>query len=259
MVGDLTGFAAACYQRGVPFIQIPTTLLARVDSSVGGKTAVNHALGKNMIGAFHQPIAVISDTTVLDTLDDRQLIAGIAEVIKYGLIRDAEFFSWLENNIERLLSRDTEALTYAIEVSCRNKAEIVQEDEKEQGVRALLNLGHTFGHAIETAQHYQGLLHGEAVGLGMVMAADFSRRKGWLDDHGYERVASLVHRAGLPSLLPNGVTVNDMLENMAVDKKAKDGKIFFILLQSIGHAVITNDFEEHDLLATLEAFLPDNS
>ncbi len=181
VVGDMAGFAAACYQRGVAFIQVPTTLLAQVDSSVGGKTGVNHALGKNMIGAFHQPRAVIADTDTLSTLPDRELSAGVAEVIKYGLIRDREFFYWLEANIGPLLERDTEALTFAIERSCRNKAEVVAADEREAGQRALLNLGHTFGHAIETGMGYGAWLHGEAVGTGMCMAADLSFRLGWLD------------------------------------------------------------------------------
>ena len=192
VVGDMAGFAAACYQRGVAFIQVPTTLLAQVDSSVGGKTGVNHALGKNMIGAFHQPRAVIADTDTLSTLPDRELSAGVAEVIKYGLIRDREFFYWLEANIGPLLERDTEALTFAIERSCRNKAEVVAADEREAGQRALLNLGHTFGHAIETGMGYGAWLHGEAVGTGMCMAADLSFRLGWLDESSLARTRSLI-------------------------------------------------------------------
>lgn len=254
VVGDITGFAAACYQRGVAFIQIPTTLLAQVDSSVGGKTAVNHRLGKNMIGAFHQPVAVVADTEVLDTLNDRELIAGLAEVIKYGLIRDKKFFNWLEKNIERLLARDKEALAYAIEVSCQNKADIVEQDEKESGVRALLNLGHTFGHAVETALQYKGWLHGEAVGLGMLMAAEFSRHMGWLDQNKVERIRSILVKTGLPIRLPESVTTDNMLNNMAVDKKARDGKIHFILLNDIGDAVITADYRQEDLIATVESF-----
>ena len=181
VIGDMAGFAAACYQRGVAFIQVPTTLLAQVDSSVGGKTGVNHPAGKNMIGAFHQPRVVIADTDTLDTLPDRELAAGLAEVVKYGLIRDPAFFDWLEANTRSLLSRDPAALSEAVERSCRNKAEVVAADEREAGQRALLNLGHTFGHAIETAAGYGNWLHGEAVAAGMVMAADLSRRIGWID------------------------------------------------------------------------------
>ncbi len=255
VVGDITGFAAACYQRGVPFIQVPTTLLAQVDSSVGGKTAVNHSLGKNMIGAFHQPIAVIADTTVLDTLEDRELIAGLAEVIKYGLIQDYEFFVWLEQNIAKLLNRDKSALAYAIETSCLNKSKIVEEDEKESGRRALLNLGHTFGHAVETAQNYKGLLHGEAVGLGMLMAAEFSQRMSWIDSKVVSRIESILVKTGLPTSLPKSITLQQMLDNMAVDKKAKDGNIFFILLKAIGDAVITKDYDKQDLIDTINAFI----
>ncbi len=259
VVGDITGFAASCYQRGIPFIQVPTTLLAQVDSSVGGKTAVNHALGKNMVGAFHQPKAVIADTDVLDTLNERELVAGLAEVIKYGLIRDREFFVWLEDNIEHLLHRDSEALAYAIEVSCQNKADVVAEDEKETGIRALLNLGHTFGHAIETALQYQGWLHGEAIGLGMLMAADLSMRINWIDKATVERIQALLNRAGLPIKLPDPITTEMMLKNMAVDKKARDGKIFLILLKDISHAVIANDYDQNLLQETIDSFLSDKA
>jgi len=254
VIGDITGFAAACYQRGVAYIQIPTTLLAQVDSSVGGKTAVNHALGKNMIGAFHQPRAVIADTDVLQTLLDRELAAGLAEVVKYGLIRDPEFFDWLEQNMPALLARDGAALTEAIERSCRNKAEVVAADERESGQRALLNLGHTFGHAIETALNYRDWLHGEAVGAGMVMAADLSQRLGWLDAATVERIDRLIGRAGLPLAPPSGLTPAIFLDNMAVDKKARDGQIFLVLLRRLGEAVVTRDYSQEALAATLEHF-----
>ena len=200
VIGDMGGFAAACYQRGIAFLQIPTTLLAQVDSSVGGKTGVNHPLGKNMIGAFYQPQCVIADADVLDTLDDRQLSAGLAEVIKYGLIRDADFFVWLENNIDALLARDKQALAYAIERSCLNKAEIVAVDETETGIRATLNLGHTFGHAIETGTGYGTYLHGEAVAIGTCLAADLSRRKGWLNDTDLTRIIELFKKCQVTDL-----------------------------------------------------------
>lgn len=243
VVGDMAGFAAACYQRGVPFIQVPTTLLAQVDSSVGGKTAVNHPLGKNMIGAFYQPRCVIADTQTLDTLPDRELSAGIAEVIKYGLISDALFFVWLEQNMARLLARDPQALAYAIERSCRNKAGIVAADETEQGQRALLNLGHTFGHAIETGMGYGTWLHGEAVAVGMVMAAVMSQRLGWLQASVVERLQALLQRAHLPITGPVGLSPEQFLEHMAVDKKVLSGKLRLVLLQGLGEAVVTSDFD----------------
>ena len=218
VVGDIAGFAAACYQRGVTLIQLPTTLLAQVDSSVGGKTAVNHPKGKNMIGAFYQPRAVIADTTTLDTLPDRELNAGLAEVIKYGLIRDRAFFEWLEANLPLLLAREPEALGYAVECSCRNKTEVVVADERETGVRALLNLGHTFGHAIETATGYSTWLHGEAVAVGMLMAAHLSLTLGHLSADNYDRIHSLVGAAGLPTAAPP-ITPQQFLGLMAVDKK----------------------------------------
>jgi len=255
VIGDITGFAAACYQRGIDYIQLPTTLLAQVDSSVGGKTAVNHIAGKNMIGAFHQPRAVIADTSVLTTLDDRELSAGLAEVIKYGLIRDKEFFHWLENNIERLLNRDPESLAYAIERSCKNKAEVVAMDEKESGLRALLNLGHTFGHAIETGMNYQGCLHGEAIAIGMLMAADLSCRLGWLKQESIERIKNILIKAKLPHVIPPGINVEQMQKNMAVDKKARDGVLYLVLLKSIGEAIVTDDYDEDSLHATLEQFI----
>lgn len=255
VIGDITGFAAACYQRGIDYIQVPTTLLAQVDSSVGGKTAVNHIAGKNMIGAFHQPKAVIADTSVLTTLDDRELSAGLAEVIKYGLIRDKEFFHWLEDNIEKLLNRDPEALAYAIERSCKNKAEVVALDEKESGLRALLNLGHTFGHAIETGMNYQGCLHGEAIATGMLMAADLSCRLGWLKQESAERIKNILIKAKLPYAIPSGISVQQMQNNMAIDKKARDGVVFLVLLNSIGEAMVTDDYNEESLYATLEQFV----
>ena len=251
VVGDITGFAAASYQRGVNFIQIPTTLLAQVDSSVGGKTGVNHPLGKNMIGAFHQPRCVIADTDTLHTLPERELGAGIAEIIKYGLIRDLEFFNWLELNIGALRARRPDALTYAIERSCRNKAEVVTADERESGERALLNLGHTFGHAIETALGYGVWLHGEAVAAGMYMAADLSCRLGWLNRADLERVERLLERAGLPLRAPGGIGTERFLELMAVDKKVMDGKVRLVLLKGIGRAIVTSDFDRSALLATL--------
>jgi len=251
VIGDMAGFAAACYQRGVGYIQIPTTLLAQVDSSVGGKTGVNHMLGKNMIGAFYQPQCVIADTGVLDTLDDRQLRAGVAEIIKYGLIRDSGFFDWLEVNIKALLDRDAEALSYAIERSCRNKAEIVAADERESGVRALLNLGHTFGHAIETGMGYGKWLHGEAVAAGMCMAADLSYRLQYLDKQGLDRCCSLIERAGLPTRAPAALSVERMLELMAVDKKVQDGRVRLVLLDTIGKASIHGDYSRALLEETL--------
>ena len=247
VIGDMAGFAAACYQRGVNYIQVPTTLLSQVDSSVGGKTAVNHKLGKNMIGAFYQPQCVIADTATLNTLTDRELSAGLAEVIKYGIICDEIFFNWLENNIEDLLSRDQAALAYAIEQSCRNKAEIVEQDENEKGVRALLNLGHTFGHAIENASGYGVWLHGEAVGAGMAMAAHFSMLSGWLSNEDLERIISLISKAKLPVSPPEGMTAELFMELMAVDKKVENGKLRLVLLKKLGKAVTTSDFDKKHL------------
>jgi 3-dehydroquinate synthase len=243
VVGDMAGFAAASYQRGVPFIQIPTTLLAQVDSSVGGKTGVNHPLGKNMIGAFYQPQCVVIDTDSLHTLDDRQLRAGLAEVIKYGLINDLEFFEWLEHQTANLLARDSEALSFAIARSCQNKADIVAEDERESGRRALLNLGHTFGHAIETALNYKHCLHGEAVAIGLCLAAKLSARLGWIDEAQVKRTIALIEQMGLPTQIPDGLTADKMLELMRVDKKVLDGKIRLVLLKSIGTAVITEQYD----------------
>ena len=254
VIGDMGGFAAACYQRGIPFIQIPTTLLAQVDSSVGGKTGVNHPLGKNMIGAFYQPQCVIADTDVFDTLDDRQLSAGLAEVIKYGLIRDVEFFAWLEANVEKLLLRDKVALAYAIERSCVNKAEVVAEDETESGVRATLNLGHTFGHAIETGVGYGEYLHGEAVAIGICLAASLSRIKGWLNDNDMQRIVSLLKKAYLPIDLPNDLSSERFVQLMAVDKKNIDGQIRLILLEAIGQATLPLPIAEQEILCTIESY-----
>ncbi len=238
VVGDLCGFAAACYMRGVRFIQVPTTLLAQVDSSVGGKTAVNHPLGKNMIGAFHQPVAVVADTGLLETLPEREYLAGLAEVIKYGLIRDAVFLDWLEQNIGPLRRRAPDALAHAVHRSCQNKAEVVAADERESGQRALLNLGHTFGHAIETAQEYRGLLHGEAVAVGMVMAAGFSEQTGLMPPGSAARVRSLLERTGLPVDPPPGLSAEEFLAIMARDKKAVDGKMRLILMNKPGEAFV---------------------
>lgn len=255
VIGDMTGFAAATYQRGVHFIQIPTTLLSQVDSSVGGKTGVNHPLGKNMIGAFHQPQCVIADTDTLNTLEDKELSAGIAEVIKYGLLGDAEFFTWLEANMDKLLIRDPQALAYSIERSCHDKAEIVAADEKEAGQRALLNLGHTFGHAIETSAGYGEWLHGEAVATGMLMAADLSARMGWITRQEVEKIAKLLEQARLPLAPPAHLQKTDFIELMQRDKKSLGGKIRLVLLKQLGHAVICDDYAAEKLEATLDQFL----
>lgn len=251
VIGDMTGFAAACYQRGVAFIQVPTTLLAQVDSSVGGKTGVNHPLGKNMIGAFHQPECVVIDTGVLRSLPDRELSAGLAEVIKYGLIADQAFFCWLEQNMDSLLKKNEDALAYAIERSCQIKAEIVGQDEKESGVRALLNLGHTFGHAIEAHQGYGSWLHGEAVGAGMVMACEMSVRLGWLGKSWCKRATDLIRQAGLPVGPPESMTSESFMAHMSVDKKVLNGGLRLILLKDCGSAEVTSDFDQQALHLTL--------
>lgn len=251
VVGDMTGFAAASYQRGVNFIQVPTTLLAMVDSSVGGKTGVNHALGKNMIGAFHQPQAVIIDTNTLSTLADRELSAGIAEVIKYGLIRDPAFLTWLDTNMDALLARDPEALSYAIYRSCQHKAEVVASDERESGQRALLNLGHTFGHAIEAAMGYGQWLHGEAVATGMVMAAELSAQMAWLAPADVSYIRQLLERAHLPVDPPLTLTGDDFMRYMSVDKKVLDGSLRLILMKSLGESVVTADFDADALKRVL--------
>ena len=250
VIGDLAGFAAACYQRGMPFIQVPTTLLAQVDSSVGGKTGINHPQGKNMIGAFYQPQLVLADTDTLATLPDRELSAGLAEVIKYGLIRDLPFLEWLEANMEKLLARDTEALSYAIHRSCQNKAEVVAADERETGQRALLNLGHTFGHAIETGMGYGVWLHGEGVSAGTLLAADLSRRMGLLTQADVDRVSDLFVRAGLPVAAPD-LGYDAYMNLMGVDKKVEAGRIRFVLLRELGDAFVTGDYDEAALRATL--------
>ncbi len=252
VIGDLTGFAAACYQRGVDFIQIPTTLLAQVDSSVGGKTGVNHPRGKNMIGAFHQPRCVLADTATLETLPDRELRAGLAEVIKYGLMADAVFFGWLETHMAALLAREPEALAVAIERCCQLKAQIVATDERESGVRALLNLGHTFGHAIEAAQDYSGLLHGEAVAAGMAMAARCSADLGWLSEADRDRALALLAAAGLPTGRPPGLDAVQLRDFMASDKKVSEGRIRLVLLDGIGAARLTADYPASALRVTLE-------
>ena len=250
VIGDLTGYAAATYLRGVPFIQIPTTLLAQVDSSVGGKTGINHPLGKNMIGAFYQPRAVVADIATLRTLPARELSAGLAEVIKYGLIRDTQFFSWLEVNMERLIACDAQTLAYAVSISCRNKAELVAADEREGGVRALLNLGHTFGHAIETGMGYGNWLHGEAVTAGTMLAARLSERLGWLNTASVARIGALFERAGLPTQAPD-LGESRYLEMMQLDKKVEDGKLRLILLKGIGQGVIASDVATADIAAVL--------
>ena len=251
VIGDLTGFAASSYMRGVPFIQIPTTLLAQVDSSVGGKTGINHPLGKNMIGAFYQPQAVLADTSTLETLPARELAAGLAEVIKHGAIIDAAFFDWIEANIGKLVARDATALSYAIQRSCEIKAEVVRQDEREGGLRAILNFGHTFGHAIEAGLGYGRWLHGEAVGCGMVMASDLSQRLGFIDAATQQRIAALVRAAGLPVVAPD-LGIERWLELMQVDKKNEGGEIRFILLKPLGTPLITTVPREA-LLATLQA------
>jgi 3-dehydroquinate synthase len=251
VVGDLAGFAAACYQRGVHFVQVPTTLLAQVDSAVGGKTAVNHPLGKNMIGAFHQPVAVLADLDTLGTLEAREFRAGVAEVIKYGLIRDREFFDWLEANLDALMARDPAALTHAIRRSCENKAEVVAADEHESGERALLNLGHTFGHALEHALGYGEWLHGEAVGAGMCMAARMSARIGMIAPATRDRIEALIARAGLPTEPPAGTGAAVLLDAMRIDKKNQDGRIRLVLLDAIGHASVRQDYDHQALLEVL--------
>ena len=252
VIGDLAGFAAATYQRGIPYIQVPTTLLAQVDSSVGGKTGINHPLGKNMIGAFYQPRLVLADTHTLKTLPDRELRAGLSEIIKYGLIRDLSFFEWLEANLEKILARDTDALVFAIERSCASKAAVVAEDERESGVRALLNLGHTFGHAIEAGLGFGRWLHGEAVAAGTMMAADLSRRHGWLPEEEFARILALLQRAGLPTQGP-ALGADRYLDLMAMDKKVTAGKIRLVLLKKIGEGVISTEASEDEILAAIEA------
>ena len=251
VIGDIAGFVAACYHRGVEYLQVPTTLLAQVDSAVGGKTGINHALGKNMIGAFHQPRCVISDIDTLATLESRQVSAGIAEVLKYALIRDANFFAWLSEHMSALLVCDRDTLTETIIACCRIKAELVAADERETGDRALLNLGHTFGHAIETATGYGEWLHGEAVAVGMVLAAEMSQRLGWLGSHEVDQIRELLVRAGLPVDPPPEMTAEDFLRHMTRDKKVRHGRIRLVLLKSIGRAKLVSDYPDsvlHEVL-----------
>ena len=252
VIGDMTGFAAASYQRGVPFIQVPTTLLAQVDSSVGGKTAINHPRGKNMIGAFYQPKLVLVDTDLLNSLPDRQLRAGLAEIIKIGLIRDLPFLEWLEVNLERLLERDPKALEYAICRSCENKAEVVVADEHEHGERALLNLGHTFGHAIETGMGYGEWLHGEAVGAGTMMAAELSCQLGWIDSGDVRRVEALFVRAGLPIAGPT-LSSDIFLDLMQHDKKVLDGRLRLVLFKKLGQAVLSDAAPLYEIVKAIVA------
>ncbi|MCO8060934.1 3-dehydroquinate synthase [Acinetobacter lwoffii] len=242
VIGDMAGFASACFQRGVYFIQVPTTLLSQVDSSVGGKTGINHPLGKNMIGAFQQPQVVLADMSQLATLPDRELSAGLAEVIKYALLGDESFMVWLEANMEGLVARDEQLLAEAVYRSCAHKARIVANDEKEQGERALLNLGHTFGHAIESYMGYGVWLHGEAVATGMVMAADLSQRMGWISQEDLERTKKIISRAQLPIVCPK-IPLDDFLAYMAHDKKVLNGQLRLVLLKQLGKAVITRDFD----------------
>lgn len=250
VIGDLTGYAAATYLRGVPFIQVPTTLLSQVDSSVGGKTGINHPLGKNMIGAFYQPQVVLADIDTLKTLPAREFAAGMAEVVKYGLIRDTDFFDWLETHIEQLMALEEGAISEAIYRSCQNKAEVVARDEHENGERALLNLGHTFGHAIENAMGYGVWLHGEAVAAGTMLAADLSKRLGWLTAAEVTRIHALLSKAGLPLDAPK-LGAEKYLDLMQMDKKVADGKIRLVLQQGIGKSVITSDYDAEKLKETL--------
>jgi len=250
-VVHMSGYAAATYQRGINFIQVPTTLLSMVDSSVGGKTGINHALGKNMIGAFHQPQCVVIDTETLGTLDDRQLSAGISEIIKYGYINDLSFIEWLDENMGRLIKRDPEALAYAIQHSCEQKALIVAEDEKEVGRRALLNLGHTFGHAIETGLGYGKWLHGEAVAAGMVMAAELSKEHGWLSENDLKSMRSLLEKANLPTNPPKEISSEQFHDLMSIDKKVQDGVLNLVLMKSMGESILTSDFDKQALKKVL--------
>ena len=253
VVGDIAGFAAATYQRGVHYIQMPTTLLSQVDSSVGGKTAINHPLGKNMIGAFYQPKAVFIDSSTLTTLPERELSAGLSEVIKYSLICDAHFFEWLEKNSDGLLARQSNAINHAITTSCRHKAAIVEEDEQEQGSRALLNLGHTFGHAIERHTGYSQWLHGEAVAAGMVCAAKVSMLKGYLAKNQYDRIINLLNKMQLPVDIPVDLDAETMLSLMELDKKNRNNRLRLILMRSIGDSFITDDIQSNELRTLLES------
>ena len=253
VVGDMAGFAAATYQRGVGLVQIPTTLLAQVDSSVGGKTGVNHPGGKNLIGAFYQPLAVIADTNTLATLPDRELRAGLAEVIKYGCVWDPLLFDWVDNNMALLLARDSEAITYAIARSCEIKATVVAQDEREHNLRAILNFGHTFGHAIEAATAYEMFLHGEAVALGMLMASDLSHRLGLLEAATRERVRSILVKAGLPTQAPR-IGAHRALQLMQMDKKVLAGSVRLVLLEKLGRAIVVGKYAQSALDATLTEY-----
>ncbi len=255
VVGDITGFAAACYQRGVAFVQVPTTLLAQVDSSVGGKTAVNHPLGKNMIGAFHQPRAVLIDTNTLQTLPRREFAAGLAEVVKYGLICDEPFYRWLQQSMPQLLAREEATLAEAIERSCASKAAVVAADEREGGIRAILNLGHTFGHAIETAQGYGAWLHGEAVATGMLMALELSARRGWVPSQEVSDFRALLEEMRLPVAPPGDMTAGQFLDLMGRDKKVVDGRLRLVLCAAIGDARVVDDATAVELSGLLEDFL----
>jgi len=258
VVGDMAGFAAACYQRGVDLVQLPTTLLAQVDASIGGKTGVNHPAGKNMIGAFHQPVGVIADTETLATLPQREFRSGFAEVVKHALIADTEFLDWLDANIDRLLAQEPDSLVHAVRRSCEIKAQIVAADERERGRRAELNFGHTLGHAIETATGYAGWLHGEAVSVGMMMAASLSQRLGWLAAADVARVRDLLRRAGLPAAAP-GIGARQALALMGMDKKVLKGRIRLVLLKGLGQAVVTADYDADALEATLREHLDGSS
>jgi 3-dehydroquinate synthase len=252
VVGDITGFAAASYQRGVNFLQVPTTLLAQVDSSVGGKTAVNHPLGKNMIGAFYQPGAVLIDIDTLQTLPAREFSAGLAEVVKYGLICDQPFYLWLQQNVHKLLAREEGALAEAIERSCMNKAKVVAADEREGGLRAILNLGHTFGHAIETSQGYGQWLHGEAVAAGMLLALRLSAVRGWIAEEEVHQFSELLQAMQLPRHIPEGMDAREFLDLMGMDKKVVDGRLRLVLLRSLGEACIVDDATEEELTTLLD-------
>ncbi len=252
VIGDMVGFAAASYQRGIDYVQVPTTLLAQVDSSVGGKTGVNHPRGKNMIGAFHQPRCVLADTSTLQTLSPREYRAGLAEVVKYGFIRDAAFLEWIEAHVDGLLAREDSAVMHAVRRSCEIKADVVGQDEREHGLRAILNLGHTFGHAIETASGYGNWLHGEAVAAGMVMAAEMSMRLGWLQPAENDRVVHVLKRLGLP-IAPPRIGVQRGRELMGMDKKVLGGRIRLVLLKGLGHATVVDDYADPALEATLQA------
>jgi len=254
VICDMTGFAAACYRRGIAVIHAPTTLLAQVDAAIGGKTGVNHPLGKNMIGAFYQPSMVVIDTDTLSTLPVRQLQAGLAEIIKYGLLADEPFFNWIENNLSEILGLRSQAVQKAVLTSCQIKARIVAEDETEQGIRALLNLGHTFAHAIETLTNYQSWLHGEAVGTGLVMAAHLSMLLGYISTHDYERIANLIHKAGLPTRPGLDIDPKSMLDAMKQDKKIIDGTLRLIVIERIGQAKVSSDVPLVLLETTLNTF-----